>query len=212
MKRLAYFIATVIVLGFVGLAVSNIQQQKQLNQNLDIQLDQKEIRLKELQQQSLELHKQLDKEKSSTEQDQKKIDELQQQIEQLEKDLQAKLQREEAERVAQQKLQEASNRATGTATAYASGGNKDTWLAQSGIPESDWWAVDTIVSRESGWNPLAVNPSSGACGLAQQLPCGKWPGDWRDPVLALKNQHNYVNARYGGYPQAVAFWNANHWY
>ncbi len=91
-------------------------------------------------------------------------------------------------------------------------GNKETWLRASGIPQDQWWAVDSIVSRESGWNPNAVNASSGACGLGQQLPCGKWAGAWNDPVAALKAQYGYVTARYGGYPQAVAFWNANHWY
>lgn len=91
-------------------------------------------------------------------------------------------------------------------------GSKQDWMRAAGIPESDWWAVDSIVSRESGWNPNAVNPSSGACGLGQQLPCGKWPGAWNDPVAALRAQYQYVKDRYGGYPQAVAFWNANHWY
>ena len=85
-------------------------------------------------------------------------------------------------------------------------------MTAAGIPQSEWWAVDSIVSRESGWNPNAVNPSSGACGLGQQLPCGKWAGAWNDPVAALKAQYQYVTERYGGYSQAVAFWNANHWY
>lgn len=91
-------------------------------------------------------------------------------------------------------------------------GNKQTWLAASGIPESVWPLVDYIVTRESGWNPNAVNPSSGACGLGQQLPCGKWPGAWNDPVAALVAMNDYVNGRYGGWSQAHAFWSANHWY
>lgn len=91
-------------------------------------------------------------------------------------------------------------------------GNKETWLRQSGIPESEWWAVDYIVSRESSWNPLAVNKSSGACGLAQALPCSKLGSNWYDPVHALKWQYQYVTARYGGYAQAYNFWVANHWY
>lgn len=91
-------------------------------------------------------------------------------------------------------------------------GTKEDWMAQAGIPQSEWWAVDSIVSRESGWNPNAVNASSGACGLGQQLPCGKWAGAWNDPVAALRAQHGYVVERYGSYSGAVAFWNANHWY
>lgn len=91
-------------------------------------------------------------------------------------------------------------------------GNKASWLAASGIPEAHWGYVNSIVTRESGWNPNAVNKSSGACGLGQQLPCGKWSGAWNDPVAALKAMTGYVTGRYGGWPQAVAFWNANHWY
>lgn len=97
-----------------------------------------------------------------------------------------------------------------SAPAYSGGGNKDTWLAASGIPQSSWWAVDSIVSGESGWNPTAVNPSSGACGLGQQLPCGKWGGDWTDPVHALKSMNTYVQA-YGGWAAAVEFRNCTGW-
>lgn len=91
-------------------------------------------------------------------------------------------------------------------------GDKASWLAASGIPQHEWGHVDSIVTRESGWNPNAVNPSSGACGLGQQLPCGKWAGAWNDPVAALVAQYGYVKARYGGYAQAVAFWQSNKWY
>lgn len=91
-------------------------------------------------------------------------------------------------------------------------GNKTVWMKQAGIPQDQWVYVDYIVSRESSWNPLAVNASSGACSLAQSLPCSKIPGDWRDPVNALKWQFGYVTARYGGYAGAYNFWVANHWY
>lgn len=99
-------------------------------------------------------------------------------------------------------------------TAANISGTKEDWLRAAGIPENQWSAVDFIVSRESSWNPNAVNPSSGACGLGQQLPCGKWDsfGAWNDPVAALRAQHDYVNRRYGGYPGAVAFWQVNNWY
>lgn len=90
-------------------------------------------------------------------------------------------------------------------------GNKATWLAASGIPESQWTYVDAIVSRESGWNPNAVNKSSGACGLGQQLPCGKWAGAWNDPVAALTAMNGYVN-KYGGWAGAYSFWQTHHWY
>ena len=91
-------------------------------------------------------------------------------------------------------------------------GNKADWMRAAGIPEAHWPFVDSIVTRESGWNPNAVNRSSGACGLGQQLPCGKWAGAWNDPVSALKAMTIYVNARYGGWAGAVSFWNAHPWY
>lgn len=93
--------------------------------------------------------------------------------------------------------------------------NKEEWMRLAGIPQSDWWAVDYIVSRESSWNPQAVNPNGGACGLAQSLPCSKIAKaglQWNNPVDALKWQFSYVKSRYGGYPQAVNFWKAHHWY
>jgi hypothetical protein len=91
-------------------------------------------------------------------------------------------------------------------------GTKTDWMRAAGIPEDQWVYVDYIVSKESSWNPLAVNKSSGACSLAQSLPCSKIPGDWRDPVNALKWQYGYVTARYGGYYGAYQFWVANRWY
>lgn len=100
-------------------------------------------------------------------------------------------------------------------------GNKESWLAASGIPKSEWHYVDFIVSRESGWNPCAYNPGqsdcsanpSSACGLAQSLPCGKQGvyGHWTDPVANLKWMNDYV-AKYGGWAGAYQFWLANSWY
>lgn len=92
------------------------------------------------------------------------------------------------------------------------GGSKEAWMTAAGIDPSLWGYVDNIVSRESGWNPNAVNRTSGSCGLGQQLPCGKWAGAWNDPVAALVAMTGYVNARYGGWAGAVGFWNSHHWY
>ena len=86
------------------------------------------------------------------------------------------------------------------------------WMKAAGIPEPDWPTVEILVHKESSWNPKAINPSSGACGLAQALPCSKIPGDWSDPVNALKWQLKYVTERYGSYAGAWAFWQINQWY
>lgn len=86
------------------------------------------------------------------------------------------------------------------------------WMTAAGIPEADWDYVDFIVFKESSWNPNAVNRSSGACGLAQALPCSKVPGNPFDPVVSLTWQKNYVTGRYGGYKQAYEFWRKRGWY
>lgn len=88
-------------------------------------------------------------------------------------------------------------------------GSKYDWLAASGIPEDQWPVVDWLVQKESGWNPNAINRSSGACGLAQALPCAKIANSgltWNDPVDSLKWQYRYVQARYGSYHNAKEFW------
>jgi uncharacterized protein YabE (DUF348 family) len=95
---------------------------------------------------------------------------------------------------------------------YTGGGSKTEWLAASGIPEESWGAADYIVSQESGWNPNATNKSSGACGLAQALPCSKVPGNPYDPVDSLTWMNGYVVNRYGSWQGAVDFKRANGWY
>lgn len=149
-------------------------------------------------------------ERKTQEQIQQQKNELQEQIKTLEQRVEAK----KANALAQAAKAAESVAARVVPHAQASGvsGTKADWMRAAGIPEAHWSYVDSIVSRESGWNPNAVNKSSGACGLGQQLPCGKWTGAWNDPVAALKAMTGYVNARYGGWPGAVSFWNRNHWY
>jgi uncharacterized protein YabE (DUF348 family) len=96
--------------------------------------------------------------------------------------------------------------------AYTGGGSKTEWLAASNIPQSSWGYADFMVGKESGWNPNALNKSSGACGLAQALPCSKVPGNPFNPVDSLNWMNGYVNGRYGGWEGAYAFWNSKHWY
>lgn len=95
---------------------------------------------------------------------------------------------------------------------YTGGGSKDEWLSAAGIPRDQWGYADSIVQKESGWNPNALNASSGACGLAQALPCSKVPGNPFNPVDSLKWMNGYVNGRYGGWAGAYNFWQANRWY
>lgn len=95
---------------------------------------------------------------------------------------------------------------------YTGGGTKTDWLAASNIPEAYWGYADFMVQKESSWNPNARNSSSGACGLAQALPCSKLGPNWNNPVVALNWMNDYVNGRYGGWDKAYNFWLANRWY
>ena len=95
---------------------------------------------------------------------------------------------------------------------YTGGGTKTEWLGASSIPQDQWGYADWLVQKESGWNPNAVNRSSGACGLAQALPCSKVPGDPHNPVNSLNWMNGYVKGRYGSWANAVAHSKAKGWY
>lgn len=95
---------------------------------------------------------------------------------------------------------------------YTGGGSPEAWMTAAGIAPSDWGYVDFIASRESGWNPNATNPTSGACGLIQAYPCSKVPGNGYDPVDNLRWANGYAVGRYGSWEAAYNFWVANHWW
>jgi hypothetical protein len=210
MKRNLLILFTIVLIGFVGIGTHDLRKSEGLKSIEQIKLNDSLIQIKKLELEKQQIREEFDQASKQKELDAQKLQELEQRdienqkkIDELQKQVQAKKDAQTVAKVGVTPKASASPAISGT---------KEDWLRASGIPESEWWAVDSIVSRESSWNPNAVNPSSGACGLGQQLPCGKWAGAWNDPVAALKAQYGYVVARYGGYPQAVAFWNANHWY
>ncbi|OSC71830.1 hypothetical protein CJI59_35000 [Streptomyces sp. Alain-F2R5] len=89
-------------------------------------------------------------------------------------------------------------------------------MARQMVPSGQWQCFSNIVDHESSWNYQAVNPSSGAYGLFQALPAGKYASagaDWRtNPATQIKWGLNYMDNRYGSPCDAWAFWQANHWY
>lgn len=89
-------------------------------------------------------------------------------------------------------------------------GSCDAWMGQAGI--TDKASALVLIMRESGCNPNARNGSSGACGMGQQLPCGKWPHVWNDPVGGLIDAQAYVFGSYGTWANALAHSNALGWY
>ncbi|MEU3572405.1 transglycosylase SLT domain-containing protein [Kitasatospora sp. NPDC036755] len=89
-------------------------------------------------------------------------------------------------------------------------------IAAQIVPAGQLQCFSNIVFRESSWNPLAVNASSGAYGLVQALPGSKMASagaDWRtNPATQIKWGLNYMNTRYGSPCAAWSFWQTHHWY
>lgn len=90
------------------------------------------------------------------------------------------------------------------------------YLLSNGYTESDFTALVYIITHESGWNPQATNPSSGAYGLPQSLPGSKMASagaDWQTNYQTqIKWFLSYCNERYGGVMQAYNHWLAYHSY
>lgn len=229
-NKLKIFLFTLVAMTFVGFGANYIIQERDTLKLKKIEIKSLSTELQELNLKYDNLNNKLEDANKDKKLNQNQIDALSEEKKRLEDEkirLQAELQ---AKAEAKTKLAQASatvvNSATGTTTASAKSGSKEQWMTAAGIPQSDWQYVDYIVSKESGWNPCAYNPSQSncnlrsedirnrACGLAQSLPCGKQEkfGHWADPVANLKWQHEYVTGRYGGYAQAYAFWTANKWY
>ncbi|MGI5458873.1 transglycosylase SLT domain-containing protein [Streptomyces sp. CA-249302] len=89
-------------------------------------------------------------------------------------------------------------------------------IAASIVPSGQFQCFSNIVERESGWNYLAVNPSSGAYGLVQALPGNKMSSvgaDWQtNPATQIKWGLNYMNSAYGSPCGAWSFWQTHHAY
>lgn len=78
---------------------------------------------------------------------------------------------------------------------------------------SQFYCIDAIFSRESGWNHLAYNRNSGAYGIPQALPGSKMGPGWEsDPAVQIRWGIGYMVNRYGSPCAAEDFWNLNHWY
>jgi len=137
----------------------------------------------------------LEKTKQNTEQ-------LQKELEQTKKDLQSKREKQEADRVYAESIVEPVR--------IAFGGDCATWVSQAGI--ADVASANALIAKESGCNPNAINPSSGACGVAQELPCGKSGCQLGDGACQVKWMDSYIAQRYGSWANALAFHKSHNWY
>lgn len=194
--RKPIFIRTVLAISlliFLGLAVSQAREQKQLQLHQSIQLKSKESQLIELDNKYDEL---LQDKSQSVEEKNKRIKELEKEKAELEKQVRAKQNTpSELQRTAQNTL----NTLTGTNTAYA-----------QSLPKNGYKSF--IYQKESGNNPSAINPSSGACGLGQALPCSKMPCSLSDYACQDRFFTNYALQRYGSWQSAYNFWLGNSWW
>ncbi len=93
--------------------------------------------------------------------------------------------------------------------------DKSTVMALAGINVArDYPYVDYIINKESRWNPLSRNVSSGAYGLGQAYPGSKmavFGADWEtNPVTQLKWANSYAVTRYGSWSEAYQHWLSSH--
>ena len=105
-------------------------------------------------------------------------------------------------------------RATGTKAQYQA-------YAKARCQAYGWsnYDFDCLVSlwnKESGWNPLAHNSSSGAHGIAQALPASKMSSYGSDYMTNYKTQINwglnYIKSRYGSPSKAWSHSKSKGWY
>ncbi|APE11007.1 hypothetical protein BO226_19215 [Rhodococcus sp. 2G] len=89
-------------------------------------------------------------------------------------------------------------------------------FAPSGWNQGEQWAAaDWIIGKESSWNPLARNPSSGAFGLFQFLGSTKdayLPDENPDAYIQGLAGAKYIRDRYGDPLRAKSFWEKNGYY
>lgn len=198
MKRLTMPLLALLVVAFAALGISNVTTTHNQLEFRNVELKSTDAQLKTLQVKYDNLNEQLDKALDSGKTSEQQLKKLQDEKKRLEKE-KADLQQQVS--LKQQRDAEAKTVAKAAAlssTAYA-----------AGDPNS---AKMFIYQHESGNNPGAINPSSGACGLGQALPCSKMGCSLSDYACQDKFFTGYAMARYGSWENAKAFWLANHWW
>lgn len=90
--------------------------------------------------------------------------------------------------------------------------------ARYGWGDNEWGALNTLIQKESSWNPQAQNPTSTAWGLFQFLDMHWGPGRYlpRGRNSSVPEQIagglRYIKDRYGSPSRALAFHLRNNWY
>src|SRR5699024_10650212 len=76
---------------------------------------------------------------------------------------------------------------------------------------AQWAAIDSIVNKESSWNPKAKNPSSSASGLFQLIAANRTAA-YTNVAGHARDGLNYIKSRYGTPSAAWAFHKRHNWY
>ena len=93
--------------------------------------------------------------------------------------------------------------------------------ALSLLPDFGWDSSELtpliyLWNKESGWNPLSHNKSSGAHGIPQALPASKMASEGSDYYTSAEPQIRwglkYIAGRYGSPSNAWAHWCSTGWY
>ncbi len=89
-------------------------------------------------------------------------------------------------------------------------------LASQGFGQEQFSCLDSLYTKESGWNVHADNPSSSAYGIPQALPGSKMSSagsDWADsPATQIEWGLGYIKDRYGSPCAAWGHSVSNDWY
>lgn len=89
-------------------------------------------------------------------------------------------------------------------------------MANYGWGDDQFSCLVTMWNHESGWNPHAENPGSGAYGIPQSLPgskMAKYGSDWQtNPATQISWGLNYIKTRYNTPCGAWSFWQRGSWY
>jgi hypothetical protein len=121
----------------------------------------------------------------------------------------------EAERLAEEARQQAAAEATRNAQRDPRG-IAQIMVAQRGWNDAQFSCLDSLWTKESGWDYTADNPGSSAYGIPQALPGSKMSSvgaDWEtNPVTQITWGLNYIESRYGSPCSAWSHSRASNWY
>jgi hypothetical protein len=127
--------------------------------------------------------------------------------------------REAAARAAREKARKALEERKEALIANARSNPRDAaraMLGDFGWGSDQFSCLDSLWTKESGWDYRATNPSSGAYGIPQSLPGSKMAtvgSDWQtNPVTQITWGLNYIQDRYGSPCSAWAQSQATNWY